>query len=399
MRKKVIFMVINMNIGGTERALLNMIEEMSNDKYEITILMLEKYGGFLEYIHKKVQRKYLEQYSEMKDILNHPPKEIIKNYFKKGFILKGIILLYIFLISKIFKTNSVLYKYLLKDVPKLINEYDIAVAYAGPMDFISYFVIHKITAKRKIQWIHFDVTKIGFNKAFARNIYQQFDQLVVVSKQAKLKFIKMFPSLDNQTIVVHNIVSSTYIIEQANKNNLMVQNKRNLTILTVGRLSIEKGQDLAIKTLAELKRNGYRLSWYCVGDGNARNYYEKLIKKYHLQDSFILLGSKTNPYPYMKLCDIYVQPSKYEGYSMTILEAKCLCKPIICTNFTGINEQLVNGKTGLIVNNNVYELSDAIKQIINNKLLKENLTTNLKGELEEIKKKTRDHIDEIFQLY
>src|SRR5690625_5130987 len=267
---------------------MNMVAEMPEDQYDITIFMLEEYGEFLGSIPAHIHKEYLNGYEEMKDILHKPPKEVIRKFLKKGNLIKSINLFFRYLISKATKNNSSLFKYVLKNYPSPTNKYDIAIAYAGPMDFISYFVIHKITAKRKIQWIHFDVTKIGFNKAFARNIYQQFDQLVVVSKQAKLKFIKMFPSLDNQTIVVHNIVSSTYIIEQTNKNNLMVQNKRNLTILTVGRLSIEKGQDLAIKTLAELKRNGYRLSWYCVGDGNARNYYEKLIKKYHLQDSFIL---------------------------------------------------------------------------------------------------------------
>src|SRR5690625_3767929 len=124
MRKKVIFMIINMNVGGTERALLNMIEEMPEEKYDITILMLEEYGGFLEFIPRRIHHLFLNEYSNMKQILNRPPKEVLKNHFKKGLIIKGIILTLIYSISKLTKNKSIIFKYLLKDVPKLKNKYD-----------------------------------------------------------------------------------------------------------------------------------------------------------------------------------------------------------------------------------------------------------------------------------
>ncbi len=100
MKKKVIFMIINMNVGGTERALLNMIEEMPEEKYDITILMLEKCGGFLDFIPKRVHQIFLNEYRDMKEILNGTSKEVVKDQFRNGMIIKGIILILIYLLLK-----------------------------------------------------------------------------------------------------------------------------------------------------------------------------------------------------------------------------------------------------------------------------------------------------------
>src|SRR5690625_1093108 len=377
MKKKVIFMIINMNIGGTEKALLSMIDEMPKEKYDITILMLEKYGGFLESIPPRVRKKYLDGFCNMKDILNRPPKEVVKNHLKKGLIIKGLSLFIIYILSKVLNMKSILFKYLLKSIPNLKNKYDIAIAYAGPMDFISYFVIHKIKAVKKIQWIHFDVTKIGFHGKFAEKIYHQFDRLYVVSEEARMKLINKFPTLLDKTKVFFNIVSPNNIISQSKKGHGFNDNFSGIRILTVGRLSVEKGQDLAIKVLAKLRKEGYNVKWYCVGEGGARQQYEKLIDKYNLKDSFVLLGQSSNPYPYMKQCDIYVQPSRYEGYCITLMEAKYFVKPIVTTDVNGAREQIIDGETGLIVKIDKTELVHAIKKLIDDEMLKRRLEDNL----------------------
>ena len=165
--KKILFMIINMNIGGTEKALLNMIAEMPRDRFDISILMLEEYGGFLEYIPKDINIKYLDYYKDIECILNNPPQQVCKYLIKKGRVIKGINILLIHIISKIKGERSNFFKYVLKSYPDILEEYDIAVAYAGPMDFISYFVANKVKAKKKLQWIHFDVSKIGLNRKFA----------------------------------------------------------------------------------------------------------------------------------------------------------------------------------------------------------------------------------------
>lgn len=370
-------MVINMNVGGTEKALLNMIAEIPRDKYEITILMLEKYGGFLDSIPSDVHIEYVKKYSQVKDILNKPPKEIVMDRLRNKKLFQALKLSIVYLRTKLMDNRAILFKYLLKDVPAIKTEYDIAVAYAGPMDFISYFVVNKTKAGRKLQWIHFDVTMVGFNQNFAKRFYQQFDKLYVVSEEAKNKVLKNFPALKEKTEVFLNIVSPNEIVKQSKIGNGFSDAYDGLRILTVGRLAPEKGQDLAIETLARLKKEGYKVRWYCIGEGKARKQYEQLIEQYSLQDSFVLLGATSNPYPFIKQCDIYVQPSRYEGYCITLMEAKKLLKPIVTTEVNGVREQINNEKTGLIVDIDVSELYRAIVMLVRNKSLRKKLIANL----------------------
>lgn len=380
MKKKIIFMAINMNVGGTEKALLNMISEITNSEYEVTILMLEKYGDFLNHIQSNVHVKFLKRYNDIKDELNNPPKLTAFKHFKRGKFIKCFNIIVAHLISKVLKNRSVYFKYILGKYPVIDEEYDIAVAYAGPMDFISYFVIKKIKAKKKIQWIHFDITKIGFDKNFASKIYKKFDKIFVVSNDARNRLVETLPSIKDKTEVFYNLVSSKEIKDQANRGKGFVDDFDGIRIVTVGRLTNEKGQDLAIKVLKRLIEDGNKVKWYCIGEGNSRKWYEKLVEEYELTNNFHFLGTNPNPYPYMKQCDIYVQPSRHEGYCITLAEAKCLHRPIVTTNFTGSAEQIINGETGLIVSIDENEIYKAVKNLIKNRKLRKELTDNLARE-------------------
>ena len=378
--KKILFMIINMNIGGTEKALLNMIAEMPRDRFDISILMLEEYGGFLEYIPKDINIKYLDYYKDIEDILNNPPQKVCKYLIKKGRVIKGINILLMHIISKIKGERSNFFKYVLKSYPDILEEYDIAVAYAGPMDFISYFVANKVKAKKKLQWIHFDVSKIGLNRKFAEKIYSKFDKIFVVSNEGKKKLVDLIPKLSEKADTFFNIISSNLILKQADEYIGFNDNYNGIRILTVGRLTHEKGQDLCIKALKKLKDDGYNVKWYCVGDGAYKKNYEDLVKENKLEENFIFLGSKVNPYIYMKECDIYVQPSRHEGYCITLGEARCFDNPIVTTSFTGANEQIENETTGLVCDISEEGIYKAIKRLLDDDNLREDIRRNLKDE-------------------
>lgn len=365
MKKKIIFMLINMNIGGTEKALLNMIAEMPNTKYDITIFLLEKRGGFLDSIPNDVRVEYFKDYPKVKKLLNQPIKLMIVDLLKKRKLIESLSLFFVYILSKVTKNRSIFFKHILKDVPNHKGKYDIAVAYAGPMDFISYFVVKKIQANKKIQWIHFDVEKIGFDKRFAGKTYKYFDKLFIVSKEGKQKLLKLFPELIKKVYVFPNIISSRLIIQQSKKGVGFQDEFDGVRILTVGRLSKEKGQDLVISAMKSLKTCGFNIRWYCLGEGPALSEYKSLIKKYNLEQEVILLGSDPNPYPFMRQCDLYVQPSRHEGYCITLAEARCFDKPIISTNFTGAKEQLINDEQGVIVKFDEQDLVLAIKNVLN----------------------------------
>ncbi|WP_423409245.1 glycosyltransferase [Heyndrickxia sp. MSNUG] len=379
MKKKVLFMVINMNVGGTEKALLNMIDVMPEEQYDITILMLEPYGGFLGSIPDGVKVEYVNGYSQMKDILNNPPKIVVMNFLKQWKLLQAFYYLILFLITSISKERSLLFASLLRHYPINQNEYDVAVAYAGPMDFISYFIVKKIKAKKKYQWIHFDISKIGFNVKFASQFFVKFDKVFAVSEEGKKEIVNLVPTVKNNTEVFTNITIPEKIINLAKEGNGFQDNFNGLRILTVGRLSKEKGQDLIIPVLARLKHEGFNIRWYCIGEGNGRKEYEAMIKEYDVENDFILLGSHSNPYPFMQQCDLYVQPSRHEGYCLTMAEAKCFNIPIVSTKFAGVSEHIAHEKTGLIVECNSTSIYQAVKVLLQESRLKDELRFNLKS--------------------
>ncbi|MED3397874.1 glycosyltransferase [Bacillus wiedmannii] len=394
MKKKILFMVINMNIGGTEKALLNMVAEIPKDKYEVTILMLEKKGDFLNFIPKEVRIEYVKDYEEMQYILNRPSRLVIADLIKQRKITKALQLAVLYVISKIMKERSVILKYCLQNYEDVYRNYDIAIAYAGPMDFISYFVANKIEARRKVQWVHFDIEKIYFNKYFVNKVYKKFQHVFVVSDLGKMKLTQTVPELINKTETFFNIISPEMICKMANEGIGFVDDFEGVRILTVGRLSIEKGQDLTISVLAKLKEAGYNVKWYCIGDGKERGMYEKLVKNYDVQGDYIFLGAVSNPYPFMKQCDIYVQPSRHEGYCITLAEARCFNNPIISTNFTGASEQIIDNYNGLIVQFDEQQMYDSIVQILSDKSLEGRLRKNIEKEVVD----TREELKKLYKI-
>lgn len=370
-------MVSSMNIGGVEKSLLSLLSVMPKEKYDITVLTLEKKGGFLDYIPSYIKVEEAAWFKEIKPIIMESPQKTIKKYLKENKVFKILTFIYSYYKSKNTDNRYIYYKNILKSIPENEDEYDVAIAYAGPTEIIDAYITHKVKAKKKIGWVHFDISKHKINEKLYENLYKKFDNIFTVSNEANKKLNEIIPSTVNKSEVLLNIISKELINEMAKEDINFDNEFDGVKIVTVGRLSKEKGQDLAIKALANLKKDGYKVRWYCVGEGNSREEYESLIKDNKLEEDFILLGATPNPYPYIKNSDIYVQTSRHEGYCLTLAEAKCLCKPIVTTNFNGAYEQLDNNINGIIVEYNEYEIYNAVKKILSNNNLKNKLIKNL----------------------
>lgn len=371
-------MLINMNIGGTEKALISMLSEIDKEKYDVTVLMLEKGGVFLDEIPKWVNVKYVENFQALKPLINNPIHINVIRLFKNRQFIKSAKMFYLYLTYKITRENTKFFRYILKDYPTSNEEYDLAVAYAGPMDFISYFIINNIKSKRKIQWIHFDLSQIDFNRKFAQKIYDKFDKVFVVSHKGRKILIEILPSIKEKVEVFYNIISFKPIRILAEKENSFNDDFQGIRILTVGRLTHIKGQFMTIPVLDRLKKEGYNVRWYCIGEGMGRKECENLIKEYKVECDYVLLGSNSNPYPFMKDCDIYVQSSQHEGYCITLAEARCFDNPIVTTNFTGANEQIVNYENGLISEISEDALYEKLKKLLDDDKLFNKIKSNLK---------------------
>ncbi|MDR4216127.1 hypothetical protein COJ92_12155 [Priestia megaterium] len=190
----------------------------------------------------------------------------------------------------------------------------------------------------------------------------------------------MYPNLKEKTTVFYNIIDERKLETMTVKSEGFNDQFNGTRILTVGRLTSQKGQDIIPRVLIKLKAEGINVRWYCLGDGENRSELQNLIKKHNLEEYFILLGIKNNPYPYVKECDIYVQLSRHEGYCITLAEARAFNKPIVTTDFVGAREQIEHGENGLITKFDEKELFSAIKVLIENVNLRYEFENNFKKE-------------------
>ncbi|WP_236939179.1 glycosyltransferase [Evansella clarkii] len=385
-KKKVLFMLTSMNIGGVEKSLLSLLSVIPKDKYDITILLLEKKGGFLNDIPDWVKVEEAVWFKKIKPVIMQPPKKTIADHMNKKEFLSVPAFAVAYFLSKKMDNRYLYYSYVLKNVPDNSYEYDAAIAYQGPTDVIDFYIANKVKAASKISWVHFDVSKHQINLLLYEKLYSKMTKIYTVSVEARNKLVEKMPSVGHKTEVVISIVSPKVIVEMSLKEVNFDGDYKGIKLVTVGRLSREKGQDIAIKVLSKLRTEGYEIKWYCVGEGNNRQEYEKLIEKYNLKDYFILLGAKKNPYPYIKQADIYIQPSRNEGYCLTLAEARRLNKPIVTTNFTGASEQIQVGVTGLIAGS-TEDLYNNIKKLIDYPEKRKLLTDNLRKQQEQEKQR------------
>lgn len=347
MKKKILISCYGLGIGGIEKCLVNMLNHLDMSKYEIDILLMNEELDLKDQIRQKVSFLPIFEY-------------VYNTQESRNSIIKGGAVRYILF--------RLLNKYGIspwKAFKRIKTKYDIAIAYSQN-DFSAYYVIDKICAERKFLWYH--------NGAYERsgNLYKRdkkyyvkFDNIIAVSRACKDTLEYKFPNLKEKIIILPNFIDDTQIMQMSNENiesGLFPSGK--ISLLTVGRMTYEKGPDIAVQVCSRLIRNGFDIVWYWVGDGNERSNIEIKIKELGIEKSFYLLGDRKNPYKYMKRCDIYVQPSRYEAYCTTTNEARILSKTIVATKVGGMDEQIIDQETGYLVDINANVIFENIKELI-----------------------------------
>jgi glycosyltransferase involved in cell wall biosynthesis len=224
-------------------------------------------------------------------------------------------------------------------------EYDLAISFLQP----HLYVIKKVRARKKLAWLHTDYSKV-FVSQKEETVWSQYEAIAAISKDVSHSFVRRFPSLDSRIIPIENILSSKFIRERAGEREVCLKGE-GLRLLTIGRYSYPKRlEDIPVLS-AKLRKSFPDLRWYIIGYGNPSE--EQKIKDNIINegvaDSVILLGKQTNPYPFIKACDVYVQPSRYEGKSITVREAQILCKPVVITAYPTAASQIQDGIDGVIV--------------------------------------------------
>ncbi|WP_207707412.1 glycosyltransferase [Clostridium tarantellae] len=388
MKKKIVFVIDSLNSGGAEKSLVSLLNLFNYKKYDVHLMLINKSGLYLPLVPKEVTIIDPPNFFTFKPSLK---SFITINEFKYNIArIKQSLCLRLPIKRNFSHVAQLSWNFTEKAIDKLESKYDVAIAYS--QGFPTYFVASKVSANKKYCWINTDYKKAGYNKEFDYKYYEVFDKLIAVSDVARDVLVEVYPEFKNKITVIYDIISKNLICKMADKEIGFKDNFDGLRILTIGRLVKLKGYDIAIKVAKKLKDDGINFRWYSIGEGIFKKELLNLVKENNLEDNFYFLGTFTNPYPFIKECDIYCQPSRFEGFGMAIAEAKILKKPIVTTNFTIVHNQIKNNENGIIVDINDEALYKGIKKIISNNKLKYNLIKNLDKE----KISTED---EIFKIY
>ncbi|MGL5902225.1 MAG: glycosyltransferase, partial [Cetobacterium sp.] len=309
--KKILIMINSLTIGGSEKSLVSLLNMIDYKKYSVDLQMLKIGEEFDKYIPLEVNILPIPKYYKAiqnKVYLKNP--KYIYTRFKTAYNLRKNSRA-----VKSINTQQVLYLNQRDALEKNENEYDIAIAYA--QGFPTYYVAEKVSAKKKIAWINCDYPTTMYDKDFDYEFYKNIDSIVVVSKTIEESIKEMNRGYDKKMRVILDIVNPELIIRMASENSNSLFDKNALNIVTVGRIAYAKGHDKIVFTSRILKENGHKFKWHIVGDGPDRKNIEQMIRDNGVEDCIILWGSQSNPYPFMKQADLYIQPSSKEGFGLT----------------------------------------------------------------------------------
>ena len=348
MKQKMLIIGITMAAAGSEKSFLSFARHaIDYDQYEVDLLLAKKTGDFLSQIPKNI--RVLEMGKEGEIFLinrDNAARIIARRYLLKN-PLRAFSLLPHIIKRKTAKTaaekdfaSNRMWCELLKKMPAWDTEYDVALAYWG--DHTMFYMCDKVKAKKKIAWLHFDYASPPREDALYLHYFSKCDKVVTVSKKIEASLKQALPEIADKVMTMENIIDAEDIWQRASEPCDLADNFQGIRLLTVGRICHQKGYDMAIPAIARLVSEKNDIKWYIIGDGEAidkENLHER-IRQYGLQDRVSFLGIRQNPYPYMKACDIYLQPSRHEGKPIAVEEAKILQKPIVVTDYSSAKEQM-----------------------------------------------------------
>lgn len=354
-----------MNHGGVQVALINTLRTIDLSQYEVVIGVEDDKGELIHQIPKDIPIVNLLKYSRNETNSIKKLAKIIE--CRECALLAKLIVASVY--NRLFHSENQYMKIYSRIILSEHNEhYNYIISYGAP-NALSVYYSHYLCADNRILWIHGDVEKMKLDRKIDKE-YKKFDQIICVSAYAKKSFCRKYPSLSYKTSVRYTPIDRNLIYKKAEEYQVDKQSEKCI-ILTVARLSDEKGINLAIDAARELKQEGFKFEWFICGSGPKEESYRWIINNENLTRNFHLLGYLENPYPYYKVADIYVQPSLNEGYCLSMAEAKCFNIPIVSTDFPVAAEHIKDDGDGIITKMDGKSIAEAILAIDKRENLKE----------------------------
>lgn len=392
--KKILILILDMKIGGAQKSLLSFCQTLASsaegENYEVHLMPINPSGDFMSQIPEQIQIR--KPPAELRWLGSHFSIKLLKNHFS----IRGLCGEFLWLLKRklnILPSHQCIQQALWKSwknfIPRMDDAYDVAVSY---MDGVpNYYVMDKVQAKKKVLWVHSEYQKQGYDASFDAPYFEKCDGIITISEKCRNCMLKEFPDHAEKIHILENITSGAVIVERSKEHTSEEFSCiKGWKLLSVGRLNPQKGFDLAIRAARELRDAGQDFLWLIVGEGTERQLLQGMIEENNLSGHVCLIGARENPYVYMRECDILIQPSRVEGKSIVLDEAKILRKPIVATNYTTVRDSLEHGKTGWIVEMNASAIAAGIQKLCEDRSLREHLSDNLnqlsKGNEAELKK-------------
>jgi glycosyltransferase involved in cell wall biosynthesis len=371
LKKKILFVNGHLKVGGVENSLINVLKSIDLNNYEIDLVLFEGLGDYAKEVPKEVNVIYFDLLKAYGPIIQC----ILVNIRKKNWF--AVCLRLIFLLEKIIGVKALSFA---KPLFNLHKNYDCAIAYR--IGFCTDFVGYIINSRKKITWWHHGSYDYSENETKRwMKVYKNFNKIIAVSDSSKDLLINNIHGIDNKILTIPNIINVDEVRSKSNEGiSYDINFNQNLMLVSVGRLSLEKGMINCVHTCKKLVDNGYYVKWYLIGEGTQRREIEKCIKEYHLENHLILLGAISNPYPFIKNSYIYVHPSLVESLSISVLEALALNTPVIVAKSMGPMEFIRNEANGLLVDPTPEGLYRGIVSLIEDEKLY-NLLKNDKSDV------------------
>ncbi len=368
MKKRIFIAMHYLEIGGAETSLIGLLHSFDYFKYEVDLFLYAHRGDLMRYIPKEVhllpeEKKYAQLEIPIVEVIKQGSLDITlarlwgkykyARYAKRNRVTEG---------SGIFQYVQDAVMPFLPSLKKY-GIYDLAISFLTPHRI----VLDKVSAKKKIAWIHTDYSTIQVNVEKELSVWRQYDYIASISEEVTKAFLKPFPSLKDKIVLIENILSKDLILQRAAEEEISFPKENGrINFLSIGRFSYAKNFDNVPDICKRIREQGLNVYWHIIGYGGDEALIRQKIAEAGMQEYVLLLGKKENPYPYILACDFYIQPSRFEGKSVTVREAQLLCKPVVITNYPTAKSQVTHGKDGFIVSLDNKLCANGIAGVLNN---------------------------------
>lgn len=382
MKKKRIFIAIHyLEIGGAEISLIGLLNAIDYSRYEVDLFVYSHQGELMKLIPKEVNLlPEIPKYAQIEQPMTSALKRGYVDVVLARLWAKVRFASYVRRVKP--KDGSAVFQYVANAVtpclPSLyhLEMYDLAISFLTPHNI----VLEKVLARKKIAWIHTDYSRIDVNAILELPVWNGYDYIASISPDVSRTFLSVFPSLQGKLVEIANILSPAFVRRRAEeKVDLSVFGDEAVKLLSIGRFSHPKNFDNVPDILRRIREQGIDACWYLIGYGGEESLIRQRIREAGMENHVVIIGKKANPYPYIQACNLYIQPSRYEGNSVTVREAQMLCKPVVVANYPTAASQIQNGKDGVIVPLENAVCAEGIVRVIRDSQLQSRLIEFLKG--------------------